>query len=67
MNIVWNDGYYFEAMDRCNTVMVLIDEILDGHPAIEKVGAQKDIDAALACLMNAYQRVGEVELNEGES
>ena len=57
----WNDGYYFEALDRCHTIKVMISEILDRHPAIEKVGAQKNINKALGEIMKAYQKIGQQE------
>lgn len=65
-DVEWNDGYYFEAMDRCHTMMVMISEILDGHPAIQKVGVQKNIDKAVENIMHAYQKLGEADFYKDE-
>jgi hypothetical protein len=67
MNNEWNDGYYFELLDRTHTVMVLIEELVDQHPALEKIGCQKDIDLVQSTLMKVYQKVGEADFLAAEA
>ncbi len=62
----WNKGYYFEAMDRCHTIMVMISELINGHPGIKRADAQKNIDKALGEIMEAYQKVGAADYDENK-
>lgn len=57
----WNDGYITEGCDRCYTIMVMINELLDSHPSIKKANAEKDIEAATTSIMNAYQKIGALD------
>ena len=54
----FNDGHIIEGMDRCNTIMVMLHELLHEHPAVIKADTSEDISAAAAFIMKAYQKIG---------
>lgn len=59
----WNDGYILEGMDRCHTIMLMIEELLSGHPSVVKTKNQWNIDNASKMIMSVYQDIG--SLREG--
>ena len=46
-----------EGLDRCSTVLMMIKELLDGHPAIVQAGATEEIDLALESILNAHRMI----------
>lgn len=54
----FNDGHILEGMDRCHTIMIMIEELLSGHPAVSRAGAESEVSAALSLVMTAYQKIG---------
>ncbi|TDX23714.1 hypothetical protein DFO67_12431 [Modicisalibacter xianhensis] len=58
-DFVWNDGFWTEGLDRCATIRLMMETLLEGHPAIKRAGAQALIAQALANLDDAYQLVGQ--------
>lgn len=54
----FNKGHMLEGVDRINTVVGLIEELLINHPAILKTGVNDDIIKAQSILSEAYQKVG---------
>jgi hypothetical protein len=58
----WNDGYYFEGMDRCHTIRVMIDELLTDHPAIKSLpGGVKRLEKIDRLLGKIYQGLGALD------
>lgn len=57
----FNDGHIVEGLDRCHTLMTMLDQLLDQHPAIIKAGAQDEVSEALQLIMDAYQKIGELD------
>lgn len=51
----YNLGHLIEGYDRCHTIVVMINELLNEHPAIIKSGQQWRIDKALEFITDAYQ------------
>jgi len=62
--IEWNDGYWFEAMDRVWCTAHTIEELLFEHPAIMRAGLNDDIEAILTKMHNIYQAIGIAEFRE---
>lgn len=58
---VWNDGYIVEGLQTCHIIMSMLDEHLSEHPAVIKVGKQKEIDEAIDKVMEVYQSIGRIE------
>lgn len=58
----FNEGHISEAMDRVNIIIVMINELLDNHPAILKTNLQNDIDMAANRLCEVYQKLGSYEV-----
>ena len=59
MMCTWNNGYYIEGLDRCNTILTLIEELLVDHPSTEKVpGIASKIEQASDLIMSVYQDIG---------
>tara|TARA_R100001244_G_scaffold125669_1_gene95671 strand:- start:1015 stop:1197 length:183 start_codon:yes stop_codon:yes gene_type:complete len=56
-----NEGHAHEALDRCHTLQVMIEELLTDHPGIVKAGAANDILAAQTLIGEAYQKVGQLD------
>jgi len=64
----WNDGYYFEASDRCHSILIMIDELLMWHPAVLRVdGVSDKIKQASRLISEANQDICQYEHErEGE-
>ena len=61
----WNDGYWIEGMDRCNTILILIESLLDAHPAIERTkGGSEKVKKAGEILAELYQDIGAASYKE---
>lgn len=56
----FNEVHIIEALDRCHTVMLLIDELLHLHPAIVKAVCNDNIERIADDLADVYQRVGQL-------
>ena len=57
----FNDGHIIEGLDRLNTIIMMIHELLIDHPAILKADVEGDAHQAIGILLCAYQKVGELE------
>lgn len=57
----FNDGHITEGLDRCNTIMIMIEELLREHPSVLKANVSSDVDTASKAIMKAYQKIGELE------
>ena len=65
MDTEWNDGYYLESMDRIHTIQIMIDNLLDQHPAIVKLKCgQERVDLVQDMLGDIYQDIGKMEDDE---
>ena len=54
----FNEGHIIEGLDRCHTIMILMDEIIIEHPAVIKAGVNDDLLEAQGLIMKAYQAIG---------
>ena len=57
----FNDGHVVEGLDRCHTVMLLINELLVNHPAVTKTNNETRLEYACASIMEIYQDIGSIE------
>ncbi len=58
----WNDGYWLEAMDRCSTISVMIDELLIKHPGVLRTpDGEQMIEECLRKVQKLYQAIGLAE------
>lgn len=57
----WNDGYILEGMDRCHTIMLLLDQLLDSHPSVIKAGQEIQLEVVSEVVMEIYQAIGRLE------
>jgi hypothetical protein len=62
--IEWNDGYWFEARDRCHTIMIMVQELLEDHPAIEKAELSGIIESVQTLMYKAMCVLAEKEDEE---
>jgi hypothetical protein len=61
----WNDGYYAEGMDRCHCVRLMLQELLEGHPAITKLpNGSQNIRIIDRILGELYQGIGKMQHKE---
>ena len=62
-----NDGHYLELMDRLHVVMCTIDDHILSHPFTkENKDIKFQIQYALGQLWDAYQLVGQKEIEKNE-
>ena len=57
----FNEGHIVEGLDRCHTVMLLINELLVNHPAVTKTDNETKLEEACASVMEIYQDIGSIE------
>ena len=57
----WNDGYIHEGADRCHVIMTMIDELLIGHPSVEKAKITKNLEKAQDIIYDCYQKIWDLE------
>lgn len=57
-DFVWNDGYVLEGMDRCHTIMVMMEELLVNHPSILRSEQSEEVDKVISDVMDIYQKIG---------
>lgn len=55
-----HDGHQHEAQDRIQSTLLMVNELLRGHPGIEYTGAGAKIVRIVAELDEAYQLVGQL-------
>ena len=66
MKMEFNEGHITEGMDRCHTIMLLLEELLFEHPAVLKADVEVHRDKACDEVMAMYQAIGRLEDdNEG--
>lgn len=61
----FNEGHVMEGCDRLHIITSMIDDHLSEHPAIVKAGAQDEINEVMTILSDVYQKVGELNDNNG--
>lgn len=57
----FNEGHIVEALDRCNTLLTLIDELLYMHPAIIKAGCNDRVESLAEELADIYTEIGNLK------
>jgi len=57
----FNDGHIIEGLDRCHTIMVMIDELLSGHPSVTKAVQEEEVTKAIKVIFDMYQKIGELD------
>ena len=61
----WNDGYWGECADRLHTIQIMIDNLLDKHPAILRLKCGEErLDLIQDMLYDLYQDTGKREFEE---
>ena len=57
----FNNGHIVEGCDRCNTIMIMLDQLMDEHPAVNKVGGKDLVTDAHNAMFKLYQRIGALD------
>jgi len=57
----FNDGHILEGMDRCHTIQILLEELLEGHPAVIKAEMQRQVVVAQDAVMYVYEAIRQLE------
>ncbi len=57
----FNDGHISEAMDRCNTVLVMVNELLYKHPAVKECEGGDLVKDICLSAFELMQKIGELE------
>lgn len=58
---LFNEGHILEGADRCNTILIMIEELLSEHPAIVKAKLQNKVFKASDLIMDCYQEIWRLE------
>lgn len=57
----YNAGHQIEGLDRCNTIMVMLEQLLREHPAVVRAGGQPLIKQAYSAIWTLYQNIGQID------
>lgn len=57
----YNPGHQIEGLDRCHTLLLMLDSLLVGHPAVVRAGGDPLIEQAHAALFALYHRIGTLD------
>lgn len=60
----FNEGYIVEGLDRCHTIMVMIEELLSEHPSVDKAKVEYKIARASSLIGEAYQAIGQLSVED---
>lgn len=56
----YNPGHQIEGLDRCHTVLMMLDQLLLDHPAVVKSEVSHLVEEAFGAIYQAYQKIGEL-------
>lgn len=57
----WNAVSQLEGMDRCHTILVMLDELLSHHPAVKRAKGRKKYRKAERAVVDLYQMIGALD------
>jgi len=57
----YNPGHQIEGMDRCMTLLSLLDTLLTGHPAVTRAEGEPLVTQAFDAIASLYQKIGTLD------
>lgn len=57
----YNPGHQIEGMDRCVTILSLLDTLLTGHPAVTRAEGDALVMQAFDSIGTLYQLIGNLD------
>jgi hypothetical protein len=57
----YNHGHQIEGMDRCMTILSLLDTLLTGHPAVVRAEGDHLVREAFDAVMTLYQEIANID------
>lgn len=57
----YNPGHQIEGMDRCVTILSLLDTLLTGHPAVTRAEGDALVMQAFDAIGTLYQNIGNLD------
>lgn len=57
----YNPGHQIEGMDRCMTILSLLDTLLTGHPAVTRAEGEHLVTQAFDAIGGLYQLIGNLD------
>lgn len=57
----YNPGHQIEGMDRCVTILSLLDTLLTGHPAVVRAEGEQLVTEAFDAIGSLYQLIGNLD------
>ena len=57
----YNDGHQIEGLDRCMTILSLLDTLLTGHPAVTRAEGEALVTQAFDAIGALYQKIGNID------
>lgn len=57
----YNFGSRIEGMDRCMTLLSLLDTLLTGHPAVTRAEGETLVTQAFDAIALLYQKIGNLD------
>ena len=64
--VEWNDGYYLEGLDRCHTIIIMLDELLVNHPSVLKTKTSINLENIFDELHYVYNKISMLDFEESE-
>lgn len=58
---VYDTGHQIEGLDRCDTIMVMLEHLLREHPAVVRVDGDGLIEQAYGAIWTLYQKIGQID------
>lgn len=58
---VYDAGHQIEGLDRCDTIMVMLEHLLREHPAVVRVDGDGLIEQAYGAIWALYQKIGQID------
>lgn len=57
----YDAGHQIEGLDRCDTIMVMLEHLLREHPAVVRVDGDGLIEQAYGAIWTLYQKIGQID------
>lgn len=60
----YNPGHQIEGMDRCMTLLSLLDTLLTGHPSVTRADGEALVTEAFDAVAKLYQKIASLDDDE---
>lgn len=57
----YDAGHQIEGLDRCDTILMMLEHLLREHPAVVRVDGDGLIEQAYGAIWTLYQKIGLID------